>query len=653
MEQREVGAVILAAGFSSRMGAFKPLLPLGQASAVETAVNRFIQAGIRNIRVVTGHGAKELQPVLAKLPVIAVHNPDYARGMFSTVQTGIASLPESVGACFVLPVDTPLIRSQSLRALQQAFCQQDAAVVYPVVDGRRGHPPLIGRECFKTILGSAGEGGLRAVLARFDSRALEVKLDDPGLLMDMDTPADYQRLLDYQRSGSMSETGGNGVLAGETESVCPCCLRKLPARRMAYGQEIYLEKNCPEHGPFRTLVWQGPPDYHSWRVERTPSAPQKVQVQNANGCPFDCGLCPAHRQQSCCVLLEVTSRCNLQCPVCFAAAGTEQHDPDRETVRGWYQSLIDCGGPFNIQLSGGEPTLRDDLMDLIRDGKERGFPFIQLNTNGLRLAAEPDYVCRLKDAGLDCVFLQFDGVTDTVYQSLRGRPLLQEKMTVLDICAELNLGVVLVPTLVPGINERQIGDILRLALDHLPTVRGVHFQPISYFGRYPQAPPPLRLTLPQVLREIENQTGGQMRLADFRPPGGEHSHCSFHGQFTRRLDGTLQAWSGSRGCGCGSDNGARQSREFVARQWAAPQIAACDGNGPGRMGTDSLDEFLERVKNYTLAVSAMAFQDADNLDLERLRECYIHVVSPDGRLIPFCAYNLTDRQGKSLYRGRI
>ncbi|HWR39505.1 MAG TPA: NTP transferase domain-containing protein [Patescibacteria group bacterium] len=655
MSQATFGAIILAAGFSARMGEFKPLLPMGESTALQMVVQCFCQAGIADVRIVTGHKADELVPVLATLPVTAVHNPDYAEGMFSSVQTGIRSLPESIKACFVLPVDTPLVKSASIEKLVQAFAEQDVAVVYPLFDGRRGHPPLIGRECFADIMSSDGTGGLRAVLNRFSARAREVALDDPGALMDMDTPEDYQRLLQYQQTGVVTASGG--VALGETESVCPCCLQRLPARRMAYGQDVYLEKICPEHGEFETLIWQGPPDFREWTRKRTPALPLRRRTESQQGCPFDCGLCPRHRQQSCCVLLEVTARCNLHCPVCFAATvAAPENDPDRETVRGWYRRLLECGGPFNIQLSGGEPTLRDDLPDLIRDGKEMGFSFIQVNTNGLRLAAEPEYVRCLKEAGLDCVFLQFDGVTDCVYQSLRGRALLAEKLSAIEVCGTHQLGVVLVPTLVPGINESQIGSILRLALDHMPLVRGVHFQPISYFGRYPQTAA-ARLTLPRVLREIERQMDGEMRVGDFRPAGAEHARCSFHGQFTRKADGALQAWQGATGdCGCGTPGSARQAQDFVARQWAAPasplasaSAGCCSASNVSR--TDSLDAFLQRVKTHTLAVSGMAFQDADNLDLERLQECFIHVVSPDGRLIPFCAYNLTDRQGRSLYRG--
>ncbi|SDM94230.1 hypothetical protein SAMN04488502_10949 [Dendrosporobacter quercicolus] len=452
-----------------------------------------------------------------------------------------------------------------------------------------------------------------------------------------------------------------GIVLSTTESVCPECLRRISARRVAVGDHIYLQKNCPEHGDFTVLIWQGKPAYQTWNYARTPSPPAVCATAPAKGCPFDCGLCPDHRQQSCCVLLEVTPNCNLHCPVCFAAAAQERRaEPELAVIEGWYRLLLNSGGPYNIQLSGGEPTVRDDLPEIIALGKTLGFSFIQLNTNGLRLAADREYVRQLGKAGLDCVFLQFDGLDDGIYTRLRGRPLLEQKKTVLDHCSACGIGVVLVPTLVPGINDGDIGAILKFAVSKMPVVRGVHFQPVSYFGRYPEYPRDKdRLTLPAVIRNIEWQTGGLMKAKHFVPPGGEHAHCSFHGNFILMPDGCLQPLQTDKEAGCcgqprAAANGAKRARKFVAKQWSAAKAAApvIKPELPERPAGhfSSLDEFLERVSIYKLAVSGMAFQDAWTLDLERLRECFIHVVSQDGRIIPFCAYNLTDCHGRPLYR---
>lgn len=452
------------------------------------------------------------------------------------------------------------------------------------------------------------------------------------------------------------------ILLSTTESVCPECLVRIPAKRVLKGQQVLLQKCCPEHGEYQVCVWEGEPGYQDWsNIAVTPSPPMNT-TKSVNGCPFDCGLCSEHRQQTCCVLLEVTNQCNLNCPVCFAAAtSADKQQPEIAVIAEWYQLLMDSGGPFNIQLSGGEPTVRDDLPEIIALGRKLGLVFFQINTNGLRLAIDEQYVCRLKAAGLNCVFLQFDGMSDSVYVKLRGRPLLDIKKKAIEVCAAHDLGVVLVPTLVPGVNDDQIGDILRFAISKMPVVRGVHFQPISYFGRYPQEPQAADwMTLSQVMREIEKQTNGQMKTVYFRPPGGEHAHCSFHGNFVLMPDGQLKPLiQEAPSCCCQTKpitEGAKRARQFVARQWSAPKRAATQRKEPVTPGVgnvDSLDEFLERVNTYTLAVSGMAFQDAWTLDLERLKQCFIHVVGPEKRLIPFCAYNLTNRQGRALYRRNL
>jgi len=277
-----------------------------------------------------------------------------------------------------------------------------------------------------------------------------------------------------------------------------------------------------------------------------------------------------------------------------------------------------------------------------------------LNTNGLRLARDIAYLSALKAAGLSTVFLQFDGTQDDIYKKIRGRELLEKKMAVIRNCIELEIGVVLVPTLVPGVNTDDIGNILRLALAHMPVVRGVHFQPISYFGRYTDDPTDeSRITIPEVIRAVEAQTNGLFQSSALCPPGGENAQCSFHGNYVLMPDGTLKALTRHKGESCcqpvDAAQGAARSREFVAEHWASPvSLPTLPVFSSPSLG--EWDVFLERKRTHTFCVSGMAFQDAWTLDLDRLRDCYIHTASPDGRLVPFCAYNLTDRQGRSLYR---
>jgi hypothetical protein len=315
---------------------------------------------------------------------------------------------------------------------------------------------------------------------------------------------------------------------------------------------------------------------------------------------------------------------------------------------------MEKSGPVNIQFSGGEPTLREDLPEIVALSRSMGFTFLQLNTNGLRLARDPEYADALEDAGLSSVFLQFDGVSDAVYEQMRGRPLLEEKIRAIEVCAARRFGVILVPTLVPGINNDQIGAIIDFAVERLPGVRGVHFQPVSYFGRYPKVPEDKdRITLPEIMVAIRTQTKGRICEEHLRPPGCENIACSFHGNFVVMPGGELRPWGPVHASGCrdrkgDAPEGARKARRFVSQFWSFPGPEACPSSGELSLG--GWEPFLERIRTHAFSISAMAFQDAWNLDLERLKDCCIHVVQPEGRKIPFCAFNLSDREGRCLYR---
>lgn len=434
----------------------------------------------------------------------------------------------------------------------------------------------------------------------------------------------------------------------KTQSVCPVCLSVIEARRTV-GDDgfIYLEKTCPEHGDFSALIWEGGiVDYLKWDTAGGEPEKPPVTVPARRGCPYDCGLCEQHERPGCCVLLELTNRCNLRCPVCFASAGeAAPRDLTLAEIGAQYDLLMARGGPFNIQLSGGEPTMRDDLPDVIALGREKGFSFFQLNTNGLRLAEEPGYAEKLAKAGVSCAFLQFDGLDDGTNRLLRGRPLAAIKRRAVDRCAGAGLPVVLVPTVAPGINDGELGGILRFALAHMPGVRGVHFQPVSYFGRCGLTPPARRLTIPRMLREIEAQTGGVMKAADFGGGGAESPYCSFHASYRRERDGTLRALPRRRSACCCVKSA--EARDFVARQWGPGEAPAADAP---MTETASLDAFLEQARERTFTVSGMLFQDAWTLDLDRLRRCYISEADTARGMVPFCAYNLTDVNGRALYR---
>lgn len=442
-----------------------------------------------------------------------------------------------------------------------------------------------------------------------------------------------------------------------TESLCPVCLKRIPARHVLANEDIYMEKTCEEHGDFSTIIWRGQsePSYSTWQKSKWPVSRQKQLAEKDKGCPYDCGLCEEHKQQTCCVLMEVTQRCNLNCSVCFASSGGEAEDPSLDKIREWLQILAEAGKAF-VHISGGEPTVRDDLPEIIRMIADMGFPYIQLNTNGIRLAQEPGYAEKLREAGLSSVFMQFDGTKDEIYRKLRGRNLFSIKENAIKNCGESSLGIVLVPTIVPGVNADNMGEMVRYGLSKAPDVRGIHFQPVSYFGRYPDAPSDdERITLPEVLREIERQTDGSIKVEYFAPSGCDHARCGFHGDFVVIPDGSVKQLTVKRdqGCCCSKEktSGVEKNRNFVKRRWVRDgSMSSLSMKKPGKM--DEMDVFLDRLKSHGFTITGMAFQDCWNIDLERLQECSLHVLSPQGRIIPFCAYNITSKEGDSIYRGK-
>jgi hypothetical protein len=346
------------------------------------------------------------------------------------------------------------------------------------------------------------------------------------------------------------------------------------------------------------------------------------------------------------MVMEVTQNCDLKCPVCFASTkNSTSVDPDMKTIRKMYRNVINSVGVCTVQLSGGEPTVRNDLPQIIAAGRDAGFNHVLVNTNGLRIAREPDYLRQLKEAGVSAIYLQFDGVSDEVYLYTRGRELYDIKKQAVANCARENLGVVIVPVIIPGVNNQQLGSIVRFAKEWITTIRGIHFQPISYIGRYPKQPRDEdRFTIPDVIDALEEQSNGELKWQDFIPRHVEDAHCSFSSIYILNKEGNLKSLTDNNrervtGLASTREIAEQPSRKFIDLHWrSGDSLCSCTG-----------DDFFTRIINHSLTITCMPFQDIWSLDLERLKSCCGHVVVPDGRILPFCSYYLTNSNGERLY----
>lgn len=448
------------------------------------------------------------------------------------------------------------------------------------------------------------------------------------------------------------------TILDESTSLCPECLTKIKAKKYIEEGKVYLKKRCEDHGSFNVLIsddsdfYQEMENFDTERVK-----PSKTKTDPSNGCPYDCGLCTSHKQHTCIAVLEVTERCNMNCSICFANSNSKSesvYEPDLPKIKSMFQTVKDYSdGHTLVQISGGEPTLRDDLPEIIATGRKVGIKHIELNTTGKRIAENPSFFNELAEEGIDALYLAFDGVSDEVYQKRYGMKLLEKKEKAIERCKEEGIGVVLVPVLAKGYNLDQVGDIIEFAKRHVPPVRGVHFQPMTLFGRYPDwAIKEDRVTIAKAVQEIEKQTGGELKAENFTPTSCPNVHCDVSSLSIVNSDMSLFPLTHkSLGVSGEITDIAEKTKSSVIKRWKGetksekPSSECCE---PGTWG-----EFVQRAMHNYLTISIMDFQDAKTFEVERSKECCIHVVTPDERLIPFCNFNLTKQDGSSLYRGEI
>ena len=277
-----------------------------------------------------------------------------------------------------------------------------------------------------------------------------------------------------------------------TQSLCPECLKVIPATVYEADGKVYITKVCSEHERFTDLYWGDYDEYVKVDGFNDPGVRlSNPRTQKVRGCPYDCGICTEHESHTVLALIDVTNRCNLCCPICFSHAGTVGYlyEPSKAQIVEMLENLLsnDPVPPPAVQFTGGEPTMREDLPELIEAAMDMGFVHSQVSSNGIRMAEDPEYCRLLKKKRLSTVYLQFDGVTPEPYFTTRGHDLLDIKKRAIRNLREAGFrSVVLVPVLVKGVNDHQVGDIVRFAVEHKECVRGVNFQPVAFTGRIDQ-----------------------------------------------------------------------------------------------------------------------------------------------------------------------
>jgi len=436
-----------------------------------------------------------------------------------------------------------------------------------------------------------------------------------------------------------------------TNSLCPLCLLKVEAKVVIEEEKVFLHKFCPQHGSQKVLIAD---DAAYWRSARAcykpPTSPLRRNTAQQRGCPYDCGLCPDHEQHSCLAILEITEKCDLGCPICYAACNAGGAHRSLAQVEAMLDSAVANEGTLNVlQISGGEPTLHPEFFAILDAAKSRRIGHIMLNTNGRRLAEDAAFVERLASYMPRFeVYLQFDSLRAESLMALRGADLREVRSRAVEALERHGISTTLVVTLKKGVNDDEVGQIIDFATRHA-CVRGVTFQPVQAVGRLQGFDAACdRLTLTEVRRAILQQHD-LFKPADIVPVPC-HSDALAMGYAIRRgkklvplsrlVDPQALLKLGGNTICYEQDPVLRQHALALFSTAASPASAAGDING-----LCCLPEGAASVRyDQIFRVIIMQFMDAWSMDLRSLKRSCVHIIHPDGRLIPFETYNLLYRQ---------
>lgn len=441
-----------------------------------------------------------------------------------------------------------------------------------------------------------------------------------------------------------------------TVSLCPGCMKRLDAKIVLKGGSIFLLKHCPEHGAQEELLEEDAQYYLNRLSYDKPGTISKIQTERKDGCPFDCGLCPEHDQHTCIGLVEVTPKCDMQCPVCYAGSGAGGEYLPLEKIGEMLEFFRDseAGNAEILQISGGEPTTHPKIIDIIKLARTK-VKYVFLNTNGLRIAGDENFARELGQfqGGFE-VYLQFDGFDARTHERLRGRDLSDIKRKAIANLAKYKVPVTLVTTVAKGVNDGELGRIVEFGIN-AANIRGINFQPVAFWGRLENVDKKDRVTITGIIARLEKQTKGMLKKSDFIPLPCDVDRVALTylyragGGFVpliRDLD--LKAYLPV----------IRNTFKFDPEDFMK-DLAKNALTGGGCCGVDLLKNFkkiipgeylrkseqgkVDYVSANTFRISVTSFIDAHNFDMKSMKKECVHVITPELKKIPFSAYNILYR----------
>lgn len=473
----------------------------------------------------------------------------------------------------------------------------------------------------------------------------------------------------------------------KTKSICPECQKKIDAQLTEKDGKVVITKQCKEHGTFTATHWQSPKVFNfSEKYDFFKYFEESNKTSNLEGCPDGCESCTNHVSDTVIGVIDVTKQCDLKCAICFSTFSDHivDYEPSKDELVNMLTFLSQRNPkPPAILFSGGEPLQREDMHEIIGAAHKLKFMTI-LATNGLRLSQSPELALKLKQNGLNIVYLQFDSFRDEFYDKIRGQKLLEAKYKAIEVCRKYDMEVILVTTLMNGFNDKEIGKIIKFAAANSDIIRGLIFQPIAFTGRATDNPFQDAWRDWRFAEEVEKQTQGEIAATDLFPMSVMTSPIKIMRKFMKK---PWPLFSCSPHCGIvnwmyvskkgkiipinhfvdfdkffqsimktaqnveSKSKFSLLSSLFMASMRSLNMLLVTKEIGIFtllraimKMHINPSYQSLGPLRRRIFLLGCMAFMDQYTFDVNRVKRCVVHYVTPNLKVIPFCAYNNIHRK---------